>query len=108
MNLHTFVTRWYKKDENAVPASFILLPVSTHLPAFLDKGNQEAFSEAKGRWWQDHDVMQEALAAAAQGVLGKDNQKYSRSGQYNSTKHEITDHLGIWKLQNSRGPRIPT
>ena len=60
----TLTIRWYKKDENAVPASYILLPVSSHLPAFIKKNDKEAFNEARGRWWEEHDAMQEALISA--------------------------------------------
>ena len=31
----SLVQKWYKKDENAVPAEYILMPISSGMPEFL-------------------------------------------------------------------------
>ena len=64
-----YTCRWYKRDDNAVPPVFTLVPVSFHLPDFIcdDKDRKDT---AKKQWWEESDAMQDAVELAATKVLG--------------------------------------
>ncbi|XP_033761972.1 NACHT domain- and WD repeat-containing protein 1-like isoform X2 [Pecten maximus] len=61
--------KWYRKDNNAVPPMYLLSPISKHLPDFLSS-DKDASKEAKTKWWQESDTMQEALESSAEQALG--------------------------------------
>eukprot|EP00050_Salpingoeca_kvevrii_P006534 m.290010 g.290010 ORF g.290010 m.290010 type:complete len:1604 (-) comp12228_c0_seq1:130-4941(-) len=60
--------QWFRRDDNAVPARYVLSPISTHLPDFLssDKESQRA---ASTEWWKLFERMQHALRYAATSAL---------------------------------------
>ena len=75
-----FYYRWYTKDENMVPISYVLSSISTHLPDFICNDNERRIP-AKSQWWQECEDMQKALDVTASRVFGKDNaRKYIMSG----------------------------
>jgi hypothetical protein len=74
--------RWYRKDDNSVPPAYILLSVSTHIPDFLseDEGKKKV---AKNKWWEESQIMQEALSETAKKVFDKETaRQYIQSGNY--------------------------
>ena len=71
-NASELLQKWYKLDENSVPAVYVLQPVSTFYPHAY-KRNQTDEDEAKGKqeryqWWQTIETMKEALKKAASQI----------------------------------------
>ncbi|XP_076472592.1 NACHT domain- and WD repeat-containing protein 1-like [Babylonia areolata] len=65
------LTKWFKKDDNAVPPTYVLQPISSHLPDFLS--NEKSLrSEAANQWWEESAAMQTAIGQAAFTCLGKE------------------------------------
>eukprot|EP00118_Oscarella_pearsei_P010463 m.64383 g.64383 ORF g.64383 m.64383 type:complete len:1662 (+) comp35248_c0_seq9:54-5039(+) len=87
--------QWYKLDENVIPPSFILQPISSTLPHYYDEDpkrmNEKAADRAK--WFQLQDLMTKALRRAARSVF-KDR---SRVQDYLSSVTEIEINQGIFQ-----------
>ena len=71
-NASELLQKWYKLDENSVPAVYVLQPVSTFYPHAY-KRNQTDEDEAKGKqeryqWWQTIETMKDALTRAASQI----------------------------------------
>ncbi|XP_021375216.1 NACHT and WD repeat domain-containing protein 2-like isoform X2 [Mizuhopecten yessoensis] len=66
--------KWYQKDSNGVPPMYLLSPISKHIPDFLSS-DKDASRDAKSKWWQESDVMQEALESSAEQALGAEAAK---------------------------------
>ncbi len=73
--------RWFRKDDNAVPPAYFLLPISYHLPDFVNK-ETEASNNAKATWWQENEMMAQALyeAALKHHTSEEEREKYLVSG----------------------------
>ncbi|KAL5015965.1 hypothetical protein ScPMuIL_005554 [Solemya velum] len=80
--------KWFRKDDNAVPQAYILQSISTHLPDFLSSDPSKK-SAAKEEWWNDSEIIRDALEDASQALDPKDAQKYIMS----VTEAEITEGL---------------
>ena len=70
-NASELLEKWYKLDENSVPAAYVLQPVSTFFPHAYK--NAVHTDEAKARqerqqWWQTLATMREALKKAASQI----------------------------------------
>ena len=83
--------KWFRKDDNAVPAQYLLQPITSQLPHYRDSENEEARKKASADWWAAFETMQVALRTAADKVLDeKERHKYHMSGNrnsyYNSTR----------------------
>ncbi|EDO40517.1 predicted protein, partial [Nematostella vectensis] len=63
---------WFKLDENAVPPEYVLQPISSQFPAFVDPPNKEARRTAQREWWDVYLNLQNTLRAAAKKVLSKE------------------------------------
>ena len=75
-------SRWFRKDENLLPVSYQLQPISTFLPDYIDKGNKDKYIAAKNTWWQLNDIMAQALAFGASQCLSKERaHHYLMSGK---------------------------
>ena len=74
--------RWYRRDDNAVPPSYVLQPISKNIPEFLSK-DPDVFSKARDTWWEENDAMREALATASQQTLTDliESHKFMQSGR---------------------------
>ena len=76
--------RWYKKDENCFPVSYVLQPVTTWMPNYFNDDNQTLKQEAQRQWQSDYNTMREFLQQAAKESF-KDQpdvwHKYVRSGE---------------------------
>jgi histidinol phosphatase-like PHP family hydrolase len=58
------------------------LSVSTHIPDFLSE-DEEKKKIAKNKWWEESQIMQEALSETAKKVFDKETaRKYIQSGNY--------------------------
>lgn len=76
--------RWYKMDENCFPVSYILQPVTTWIPNFLnDSCDLSQKEEAQKKWESEYNMMKEFLQQAAKEVLNDEDiwQKYVISGK---------------------------
>ena len=77
--------RWYKKDENCFPVSYILQPVTTWIPNYFNDSNLSLKQEAQREWQSEYDKMKEFLKQASKKVFkDKDHDlwhKYVRSGE---------------------------
>ena len=57
--------QWFEKDENAVPAMYVLQRVSSILTHFNDNENADAMKEDKNKWWEIFEELQDLLKQAA-------------------------------------------
>lgn len=59
------ITKWFLLDNNHVPPVYILQPVSTYYPDYINATNAEAQKKASNQWWKDFELMQRYLRQAA-------------------------------------------
>ncbi|XP_076106889.1 NACHT domain- and WD repeat-containing protein 1-like isoform X1 [Mytilus galloprovincialis] len=62
-------SKWYVKDENYDPPKYILQPISTNLPEFLEQDDKEKQKAAREKWWEESDTMLDVLVTAAEKAL---------------------------------------
>ena len=75
-----FCCRWYIKDENAVPSTYLLKPVSKNIPDFLSE-DFETQKAAKSQWWEESERLMEIIARGAASALDENAaKKYMISG----------------------------
>ena len=75
-----FCCRWYIKDENAVPSTYLLKPVSKNIPDFLSE-DFETQKAAKSQWWEESERLMEIIARGAASALDENTaKKYMISG----------------------------
>ncbi len=78
------LNKWFIKDDNLVPAMYILQPVRSLLPNYNNRSvSAEERSEASGKWWAAFESMQVILReASAKASLNEDEvAKYRISGK---------------------------
>ncbi len=82
MKVYMLLCRWYTKDENAVPDAYILQPISTHYPDYIQKNDKEAFKKARGNWWTENTIMHQTMRSVAQTLSnnGDLSHRIQRSG----------------------------
>ena len=74
--------RWYKKDMNSIPPSYIVSSISAKIPDFVSP-DEEKKKKAKAQWWEESEKMQATLETVASTVFDADKaRKYIRSGTY--------------------------
>lgn len=76
--------RWYQKDENYFPVSYILQPVTTWIPHCFNDSDPSLKQEAQSQWQSDYNAMREFLQKAAMEVFKEQPDvwhKYVRSGE---------------------------
>ena len=79
---HQLLTRWFRRDDNSVPAHYLLQPITSVLPHYRNYENLELRKKASGEWWAAFERMQVVLREAADHVLSKDDrQKFYMSGK---------------------------
>ena len=72
--------RWYQKDLNSTPESYVVSSISTKIPDFISS-DQEKKKKAKSQWWSESEKMQATLETVATKVFDADKaRKYIRSG----------------------------
>ncbi|XP_064598836.1 uncharacterized protein LOC135465527 [Liolophura sinensis] len=70
------VNKWFKKDDNSVPSSYLFLPVSTHFPDFISSDTDKR-SAAKQAWNEESIKVKEIVVNIAEKVLPpNDRNKY--------------------------------
>lgn len=74
--------KWFWRDDNAVPAQYLLLPITSLLPYYRDYENEELRKKASAEWWAVFERMQVVLRMATDKALEKesDRHKYYQSG----------------------------
>ena len=72
---------WFWRDDNAIPARYLLQPVTSLLPHYRDYANEQLRKKASADWWTAFERMQVVLRAAADVALEEvDRHKYYMSG----------------------------
>ncbi|XP_060076014.1 NACHT domain- and WD repeat-containing protein 1-like [Ylistrum balloti] len=66
--IKALLTKWYLRDDNAVPPEYVLQPISKYIPNRLSK-DKDLQNEAKDEWNEDECDMQDALEASARANL---------------------------------------
>ena len=76
------LTKWFWRDDNAVPAQYLLQPITSLLPHYRDYENNELRKKASADWWKAFERMQIVLRRAADKVLDNESarHKYHMSG----------------------------
>ena len=76
------IYRWFKKDENAVPAVYVLQPISSVYPDYLLHDDLERQKRARDDWWKDFLELQDILVEGARKKLSDPDRinQYSMSG----------------------------
>lgn len=79
---HELLTKWFWKDDNAVPPQYLLQPITSQLPGYRDYEHEEARKKASADWWTAFERMQVVLRMAAEKALENesDRHKYYMSG----------------------------
>ncbi|ESO97320.1 hypothetical protein LOTGIDRAFT_114992 [Lottia gigantea] len=73
------LSRWFTRDDNSVPPTYILQPISSRIPEFISEVEDEK-SKAKNLWNSERDEMRQGLVQAAQQILDSESShKYVRS-----------------------------
>ena len=80
---HQLLRHWFWKDENAVPAQYVLQPITSLLPHYRDYENNELRKKASGDWWAAFERMQVVFRMAADKALDNNSErhKYYMSGK---------------------------
>ncbi|XP_066274641.1 NACHT domain- and WD repeat-containing protein 1-like isoform X1 [Branchiostoma lanceolatum] len=61
--------RWYQEDENAIPATYILQPITALLPDYNHSTNEQPRSKAEATWWETSTTLHTILMEAALKTL---------------------------------------
>ena len=74
---------WFWRDDNSVPAQYLLQPITSLLPHYRDYANEEVRKKASSDWWTAFERMQVVLRMAADKALNKQSErhKYYMSGK---------------------------
>lgn len=74
------------------PSTFVLQPVTTHLPDFLNNDNPELRKKARDSWWSCFERMTQALRSAA-GIVFASQPAKLLPYQFSVTENEIRTGL---------------
>ena len=110
------LTKWFKRDDNLVPANYVLQSISSLLPHFNNHSSSaEERSKASNEWWTAFERMQVVLRSAASkaltdaseirkyfvsGKLKRDHPVYPRVAHYLFNSLYCTDYGVIVHLLN--------
>ena len=71
-NAAELLEKWYKLDENSIPAAYVLQPVSTFYPHaykhHAKDSDETNVKEERQQWWKTLETMTEALRKAASQI----------------------------------------
>ena len=94
-NDHKLLKKWFLKDENMIPATYILQPITDVLPNYNNQSvSKEERSKASGEWWTAFERMQVVLREAADKVF--QDKKDIRWKYFMSGKQKF-ENLKFWK-----------
>lgn len=91
--------KWYKRDENCFPVCYILQPVTTWIPDYLNDLNPLLKEEAHSQWQRDYNTMREFLQQAAKEIFMEQPEiwrKYARSVCEEEIEH------GLLRVENPK------
>lgn len=78
----SFSCRWYRLDENSIPAAYVLQPVSTWIPELFNEENETVKKAAQEEWARQFTRLKDSLVKAAKAVReSKEYHKYVQSGE---------------------------
>ncbi|KAL4232336.1 hypothetical protein ACF0H5_009907 [Mactra antiquata] len=86
--------KWYTRDDNYVPPTYILASISTHIPDFICN-DTERKKVAKNQWWEECQKMQDTLEETAKLVFDEET---SRKYIMSVTETEVQE--GVLKVNN--------
>ena len=78
----SLLKKWYRRDNNKVPPESILLPITTHLPHFLNKRMPRLQARDSGIWWGTLGKLQLMLRKASQALFANDQFTLSQMHNY--------------------------
>ena len=74
-------SRWYTKDNNAVPPVYVAASISSVLPGYLSS-DKETKTAAKNIWWAESEKIQAVLEDVAAKIFDEQTaRKYIRSSK---------------------------
>ena len=77
------LAKWFKRDDNLVPAMYILQPIRKLIPHYNNReASDEERKQASGEWWNAFETMQVILRNASKEALSDQEEiaKYRISG----------------------------
>lgn len=81
---------WFKFDSNAIPPEYVLQPISSQFPDFVNPPSKEAKQQALKDWWDVFLRLQSVLRkAAAKGLHADSANRYQQSDSEEEIKHGI-------------------
>lgn len=76
------IEEWFKRDDNAVPPEYLLQPVTSKFPGFVNPSSKETRKAAWKGWLGVFERLRSILRTAAAKALSKDAAyKYCVSGE---------------------------
>lgn len=85
---------WFWRDDNSVPAEYMLQPITSLLPHYRDYANDELRKKASADWWNAFERMQVILRSAADKALDKkERHKYYMSGMTHETVFNVVTKM---------------
>ncbi|KAL9966270.1 hypothetical protein ACROYT_G024319 [Oculina patagonica] len=92
--------KWYKKDENCFPASYILQPVTTWIPNYFNDNDPSLKQAAQTEWRSEYNKMREFLQQAARKVFkDKDHDLWHK---YVRSVCEVEIEYGLLQTENHK------
>ncbi|XP_078369383.1 uncharacterized protein LOC144653297 [Oculina patagonica] len=67
---------WFWRDDNSVPAQYLLQPIPSLLPDYRNYDNEELRRKASGEWWTAFERMQVVLRMAADKALDEKSERH--------------------------------
>ncbi|XP_041349254.1 NACHT domain- and WD repeat-containing protein 1-like [Gigantopelta aegis] len=101
------IQKWFMRDDNSVPPTYVLQPISSLLPDFKSS-NMDLQSLAKKAWDDDRTIMQDAIVSAAIQCLDKVRaHEYEMSECLGPEKKDKESRQLLSELKNALPERIP-
>ena len=96
----TLLKKWYRKDNNKVPPESILLPITTHLPHFLNKRMPKLQARDSGIWWGTLNKLQLMLRKASQALHANGDFTFDQMHHYRMAVTEREVINGCLNVEN--------
>ncbi|XP_069111532.1 NACHT and WD repeat domain-containing protein 2-like [Argopecten irradians] len=92
--------KWYMKDENTVPAVYVLQPISSILTNFNNKRHQRLQEQDQNTWWETFLKLQRIMRKAAQVLFITKKLDREQMHNYFMSVTEREVERGILKANN--------
>lgn len=88
---------WYWKDTNAIPAEYVLQPITYHFPNYndLSEKNREKNREEREQWWEIFQSFQRLLKRTAKAAIERKQITLQQAHKYFSSVTEEEIEYGI-------------